>query len=149
MLVRRGATIADWLCSGGNRLWVTEWSIPVHTRCLGVPLLLTLSEQLSGYGIQSLRGHLLHLAHIDPLECSAPFAVGSPVPSTLFMARLLATHGKGSERTAHAEEGGRLQPSIPGGGSDLQLIVLSVSLVGQRLACDESRSLVLIAHAHP
>src|SRR5205823_1027820 len=70
-------------------------------------------------------------------------------PSALFMARLLATHGKGSKRTAHAEEGGRLQPGIPGGGSDMQLIVLSVSLVDQRLACDDRSGLVLIAHAHP
>src|SRR5258708_19185100 len=65
------------------------------------------------------------------------------------IARLLSANGKGSERTAHTEVGGSLQPGIPGGGSHPQLRVLSVSLIAQRLTLDESSRLVLVPHAHP
>src|SRR5436309_3882562 len=100
------------------------------------------------HGVQSLQGHFLRLAHIDPVELSTPLAIGAPVPVATLIARTLATHGKGSERTAHAEVSGCLQPGIPGGGSHLQPTVVSVSLIDQGLAFYESRGLVLVAHAH-
>ncbi len=108
VLVRRGSMRDGWLIRGRDRLSVREWSTPVRPLCLGVHLLLPLSEQLPSYGVQSLQGHLLHLAHIDAMELPIALAVGAPVPGAVSMARLLAAHGKGSKRTAHPEEGGGL-----------------------------------------
>src|SRR5258708_19672259 len=86
---------------------------------------------------------------MDTVELASTLAVGAPVPVPTLIARLLSAHGKGSERTAHTEVGGSLQPGIPGGGSHPQLRVLSVSLIAQRLTFAESTSLVLVAHPHP
>src|SRR5262249_25454299 len=86
-----------------------------------------------GHGMQAVEGQLLRFAEIDPVTSSLTLAVGAPVPVPALMASLLAADGKGSERAAHAEAGGRLQPAIPGGGSHTQVVVLSVSLVAQGL----------------
>src|SRR5438477_13232 len=96
-----------------------------------------------------VEGHLLRRAHIDTVELAFALAVGAPIPVPTLIARLLSAHGKGSEQTAHTENGGSPQPGIPGGGSHTELIVLSVSLIAQRLTFDESSSPVLVAHAHP
>src|SRR5438270_9131046 len=120
---------------------------------LGRLLLISSERGLCGQGCgdgrEPFERQLLRRPHIDTVELPSALAVGAPVPGPTLIARLLSAHGKGSERTAHAEDGGSPQPGIPGGGSHPQLIVLSVSLIAQRLTFYESSSPVLVAHVPP
>src|SRR3954454_24955391 len=102
----------------------------------------------SGGSFKPFERHLLRRTQIDTVKFPMTPAVGTPVPVPPLVARLYSAEGKGAERTAHAEAHGRLQPGIPGGGSHPQLVALSISLVAQHLAFDESRRLVLVAHTH-
>src|SRR6266566_10011240 len=120
---------------------------------LGRLLLISSERGLCGQGCgdgrEPVERQLLRRPHIDTVELPSALAVGAPVPGPTLIACLLSAHGKGSERTAHTEEGGRPQPGKPGGGSHPELIVLSVSLIAQRLPFDKSRRPVLVAHAPP
>src|SRR2546421_8319200 len=120
---------------------------------LGRLLLISSERGLCGQGCgdgrEPFERQLLRRPHIDTVELPSALAVGAPVPGPTLIARLLSAHGKGSERAAHAEDGGSPQPGIPGGASHTELIMLSVPLIAQRLTFYESSSPVLVAHAHP
>src|SRR6266568_1525888 len=136
-------------CRAASRLLLTR--MPLQT-ILGRFRLLCGDRVLCGQGrsdgSEPVERHLLRRAQIDAVELASALAVGTPVPVPTLIARLLSADGKGSERTAHTEAGGRPQPGIPGRGSHPELIVLSVSLIDQRLTFDESSRPVLVAHAH-
>src|SRR6266567_7386789 len=120
---------------------------------LGRLLLISSERVLCGQGCgdgpEPVERHLLLCAQIDAVELASALAVGTPVPGPTLIARLLSADGKGSQRTAHTEAGGRPQPGKPGGATHPQLIVLSVSLIDQRLTFYESTGPVLVAHVPP
>src|SRR5215472_15765871 len=100
--------------------------------CLGGAL----PGQLRIYGLESVEGQLLRLANIDPLELAVSLAIRSPVPLAPLVASPLFAHGVGAPGTVKSEEGGRLQPGIPGACSDEQGLLLSVLLIDEGLALD-------------
>src|SRR5262249_1366373 len=89
--------------------------------CLGG----VLPGQAPRHGMQSLDGHLARLADIDPLELAVSLAIRSPVVVTSFVTSSLFAHGAGAIGAAKSEEGGRLQPGIPGACSDEQSLLMS------------------------
>ena len=107
-----------------------------------------LSGQGDCHNVQSFKRHLLRFAEIDPVERSFTPAVGSPIPATTLIARLLFASGEGPERTPKGEGASCAQPAIPGWRSHRQPAVLPVSLVDQGIILYYRNSGVVVPHAY-